>query len=267
LYYPPAGRDCRDFEKKSRLVVRSIALAGAGTGVLSYLSITYAPAFLRFSFLDGPVARTVPDLSGQQANNATAVTIVPGIIFGALVAFANWKFGLRDKFRLAVIVLFTTASWTLATNTTVLTYLQIDKYASAPGTPHQKDGDTGAGANSGHTNGTSDADAKSSTGPDWLTRHHIPFGAALSGLVGGCIGGFGTLLGVGIVNGRMRRIEKLLPILIAATVIGSLVEFVDYSDPYATVGLILLFFCWQAAVAGMIARVLFIAETERQMGQ
>ena len=249
----------------NRSVVASIALAGAGTGMLSYLSITYAPAFLRFSFLDGPTVRRLLDLNGQQTDPSTAVTIVPGIIFGALVAFANWKFGLRNKLLLGVIVLLTTASWTLATNTTQLTYMQLGKYTRALETANQKGADPGAGVgNSGQTNGTSDTGTNAATGPALALPRHFPLLAALSGMIGGCIGGFGTLLGVAIANGRMRRLENLLPILVAATVIGALVEFVDHPDPYATVGLIVLFVCWQSVVAGMMANVLRTADAERQ---
>jgi len=251
-------------KKTSRWVVASFMLAGAGTGLLSYFDLQYAPRFLQFSFFHFP-GTIVASLNGGPPVNTTAVSPVPGLFFGTLLAFSHWTFALRDKLRLVFIVLITTASWVLAYNTTVLTYQQIDKYtrviqsapaaddANASNAADRKNHDAGAGA-------TSDANASGTVAPLTIPRH-FPLVAAISGMVGGFIGGFGTLLGVAIVNSRLRRIEKLLPVLVAATVIGSLVAFVDQPDPYETVGSILLFVCWQAAVAGMIARILFSAES------
>jgi hypothetical protein len=75
-------------------------------------------------------------------------------------------------------------------------------------------------------------------------------------MIGGLVGGFGTLFGVAIASSRLRRLDKLLPIAVVAIVLGSLVEAVDLPTPYGTIGFVLLFVSWQAAVVGMIAHVL-----------
>ena len=79
--------------------VALVAAGGAATGVLSYLVVLYWPNALRIPFVI---------LIGKY--NDTGVTAVPGLVFGALVAFANWKSGIRDKLHLCVIVAFPPSS-------------------------------------------------------------------------------------------------------------------------------------------------------------
>jgi hypothetical protein len=88
----------------------------------------------------------------------------------------------------------------------------------------------------------------------------MPFMPALVGMIGGLIGGVGTLLGIVIVNVSMRRVETL-PIATAAVVVGAILQAVFR---YGKAGAFLLFVCWQSAVAATIAHGLSIATAESE---
>ena len=81
-------------------------------------------------------------------------------------------------------------------------------------------------------------------------------------MIGGLIGGVGTLLGVAIVNVRMRRPETFLPIATVAVLLGMILQAAFLSDPYGMIGYFLLFVCWQSMVAAAIARALSSATAE-----
>ena len=98
-----------------------IALAGLGTGALSYAVMMYWPTALQIPF---------PISLGKYGG--AGVSSLPGLFFGALVAFCNWKFGIRDKLHLGVIVAFTLISWVLAVNVTQFTFDYITKYTKSP---------------------------------------------------------------------------------------------------------------------------------------
>ena len=98
-----------------------IALAGLGTGALSYAVMMYWPTALQIPF---------PISLGKYGG--AGVSSLPGLLFGALVAFCNWKFGIRDKLHLGVIVAFTLISWVLAVNVTQFTFDYITKYTKSP---------------------------------------------------------------------------------------------------------------------------------------
>ena len=232
----PEGSPAADIAAQADKILRKqslrgvflIALAGIGTGLLSFVSMFFADT-LRIpslpSVLDAP--------------------ILPGLLFGALIAFANWKFGVKDKLHLELIVFFTLLAWVFAEHSTELTYHRLTEYTKA--TAAAADQSAGAAAQAA---ATADSDRP----------EYIPFAGALAGMIGGLIGSAGTLLGVAIVNPGLRRIEKILPIVVAATVIGSLVEIVTAGGPAGDdfflfmVGHLVVFVCWQAAVAGMVAR-------------
>jgi hypothetical protein len=244
----------------SRSIARFVALAGVGTGLLSYLCLRYFPSFLQVSFYHFRSV-IIDGVNGQPSTNTTAVSLLPGLLFGALIAFTNWKFALRDKFQLGLIVLVTTLSWVLAYNTTSLIAQKISQYTrvipAAAGAPGDATPDATA---SGIASNPDDPEMGSGAPPSLPNTETLPFAGGLSGMVGGLIGGLGTLLGVAIVNSRVRRLEKILPILVAATLIGFLVELALQRDWYGVAGYILLLVCWQGAVAGMITRVLCLAE-------
>jgi hypothetical protein len=78
-------------------------------------------------------------------------------------------------------------------------------------------------------------------------------------MIGGLIGGVGTLLGVAVVNVRMRRPEMLLPIATVAVLLGLILQAAFLSEPYGTIGYFLLFVCWQSTVAMLSVRALSMA--------
>jgi hypothetical protein len=82
------------------------AFAGlaALSAFLCYLSVLFAPDLVSFSFA-----------------RKSGVSILPGIIFGTLVAFCNHVFGGRGILRSALVVGLTTLGWVAAVDATVLT--------------------------------------------------------------------------------------------------------------------------------------------------
>jgi hypothetical protein len=88
----------------SRLQTNAIVAAlGAATGFLTFLQLTYYPDFMG-------VSRFVSGLS-----------IVPGILFGALLAGLSYRAGPPSIVAVAIIVVITTLAWMGATD--VGTYL------------------------------------------------------------------------------------------------------------------------------------------------
>jgi len=147
------------------------ALGGIATGTLSYVVMKYWSTVLQFPFFI-----PVGDHGG------TGVSSLPGLLFGALVAFSNWKFGIRDKFNLSVIVAFTVISWVLAFNVTEVTFDSITKYTKTTFTTSNLDNAGGTSAvGDGTTGGTPPAspvqppggsNSKSAvhSGPRWYDR-------------------------------------------------------------------------------------------------
>ena len=230
-----------------------IALAGVGTGALSYVVMMYWPTALQIPF---------PISLGKYGG--AGVSSLPGLLFGALVAFCNWKFGIRDKLHLGVIVAFTLISWVLAVNVTQFTFDYITKYTKSPPAASSQD-DTATANAPGNATGDGNAgggEAGAPPPPPPPEAESLPFIPGLVGMIGGLIGGVGTLLGVAIVNVRMRRPETLLPIATVAVLLGLILQAAFLSEPYGTIGYFLLFVCWQSMVATMIVRALSMATAE-----
>jgi hypothetical protein len=242
--------------RKSQWAAAYFALAGVGTGLLSYLVAQYTPNILKFSIVSS-------NIDGEVSSD---VTVLPGIFFGALIAFCNWMFGLREKFSFGAIVFFTAVSWVLAYNATFLTFSKLEDYTKTitlPAPPGPVPGGLGNDGNSGNSD-VNTGDQNFVMPPE--KQQPLPLAGVLCGMIGGLVGGAGTLFGVAVVNARVRRIEKLLPILVAAILIGSILQFGLSSSKSVlkTVSFVLLFVCWQAAVAGMIAQVLSNVRSEQE---
>ena len=230
-----------------------IALAGLGTGALSYAVMMYWPTALQIPF---------PISLGKYGG--AGVSSLPGLLFGALVAFCNWKFGIRDKLHLGVIVAFTLISWVLAVNVTQFTFDYLTKYTKSPAAVSSQDNAATSNA-AGNATGDGNAgggDAGAPPPPPPPEAEGLPFIPGLVGMIGGLIGGVGTLLGVAIVNVRMRHLETLLPIATVAVLLGMILQAAFLSDPYGMIGYFLLFVCWQSMVAALIVRALSMATAE-----
>ena len=234
-----------------------IALAGAATGVLSYLVLTYWPNALRIPFVI-----LVGKLEGS------GVSAVPGLLFGALIAFSNWKSGVRDRLHLGVIVAFTLAAWVLAVNVTQFTFDQVSEYTKPAPAAANPDDSAGANTAGNSTPDAAPANTAGNTAPDASVvaipppSQTLPFVPGLVGMIGGLIGGVGTLLGIVIVNASMRRVETLLPAATVAVVLGAILQVAFIPGIYGQVGYFLLFVCWQSMVAATIAHALSIATAE-----
>jgi hypothetical protein len=225
--------------RSGRRSVWSFALFGAATGVLSFLSMRYfpilnAPLFVKVKFVDH-------------------IDVLPGLMFGALIAYLNWTFGVRAKFPLAIILLLTVVSWILAVNACLLVNVDLHKYTYTAGALLDDGADTGK------------ADPQSDVEQTKIVEN-VPFVGALSGMIGGLVGAIGTLLGVALANDRARTAHGILPIVVAATLIGSILGLLDSAtaSDWRTVPVwLLLYVGWQGTFAGMLAQVLAPADLER----
>jgi hypothetical protein len=198
-------------DPSQRRLVLLFAVLGMVSGALSYLAGKYAsPDVLRFSLF-----------FGWGYGGGGPAPILPGIIFGLLVAACSHRFGAKHPALLVVAVLLTTAAWILAWDVTV----QVDGYLE-------------------HLRDTSAAGLPTSSA----------FRGTVSFTVGGLVGGLGTCP---IANARFRRLEGWLLTLVVATFFGAIEQVYDL---LGEVGLLALFVAWQAAVIASIARALVFQE-------
>jgi hypothetical protein len=197
-------------DPSQRRLILLFAVLGMASGALSYLAGQYAsPDVLRFSLF-----------FGWGFSDGGPAPILPGIIFGLLVAACSYRFGGKHPALLVVAVLLTTAAWILAWDVTV----QVDGYLE-------------------HL-------------PTALLASNA-FRGTISFAVGGLVGGLGTCLAVAIANPRFRRLEHWLLTLTVATFFGAIEQVYDL---LGDVGLLALFVAWQAAVIASIARALVLQE-------
>src|SRR5262245_42931558 len=88
-------------DPSQRRLILLFAVLGMASGALSYLAGQYAnPDVLRLSFF-----------SGWGYSDGGPAPILPGIIFGLLVAACSYWFGGKHPVLLVVAVLLTTAAW------------------------------------------------------------------------------------------------------------------------------------------------------------
>jgi hypothetical protein len=201
-------------DPSQRRLILLFAVLGMASGALSYLAGQYAsPDVLRLSLF-----------FGWGYGDGGPAPILPGIIFGLLVAACSYRFGGKHPALLVVAVLLTTAAWILAWDVTV----QVDGYLQ-------------------HLPTASAAGLLASNA----------FRGTISFAVGGFVGGLGTCLAVVIANARFRRLEHWLLTLTVATFFGAIEQVYDL---LGDVGLLALFVAWQAAVIASIARALVLQE-------
>ena len=209
--------------------ILAFALLGVVTGLLTFLAYRYPFRPLAFSFV-------VP-----QDKFSRPSTPLPGIIFGFLVAAAAYWYGTRDRLLLVVAWGFTIVAWTLAFDSTYVTYDRLAQF--------QKPASISRDAE------TPDSEKGTDSEPDKpliLIKEdlQIPYLAGMSGIVGGLVGGFGTVLGVSIANRRFRRLESWVTTIAIAAALGTLLEAARFGE---TFGLVILFVVWQSAVIALIA--------------
>jgi hypothetical protein len=211
--------------------ILAFALLGVVTGLLTYLAFKYPLRFLSFSF------------AVDQDNFSRSNTPVPGVIFGFLVAAAAYWYGTRDRLLLLVALGFTAVAWILAYDSTYVVYDQLHKFQK----PASISRDAESASTDSEKKGTDSEPDKTFTEEDL----HIPYLGGLSGIVGGLVGGFGTVLGVSIANRRFRRLESWVTTIAIASVLGgALFEAARLVENF---GLLTLFVPWQSAVIALIA--------------
>jgi hypothetical protein len=215
-----------------------LLFAGLGlvTGLLTYLTIQFAPKFLTFSFVITP-----------QQYGPNPVTIVPGVIFGSLVAACIYWHGIVDRFLLSIVLAATTLAWIAAYDATVTANLSLGEFkktvsevkppASPPATGQEVEDDPVIRL------------------PPTPSTVQMPMMFAVSGMVGGLVGGLITIFGVSIAAPGFRRVESWVFTLAVAIVFGALLEL----GALGTLGFLALFAAWQSAVIAMIARGLAAA--------
>jgi len=208
--------------------ILAFAMLGVVTGLLTFLTYRYPFRPLGFSFVVAQDKFSRPN------------TLVPGVIFGCLVAAAAYWYGTRDRLLLLLALGFTAVAWILAYDSTFVVYDQLHKFQKAP---ISRDAESA----------TTDSEKGTDSEPDKkLTEEdlHIPYLAGMSGVVGGLVGGFGTVFGVSIANRRFRRLESWVTTIAVAIVLGTLLEAARLGESF---GLVILFVVWQSAVIALIA--------------
>ena len=193
-------------------VVLSLASA-----ILCFLTVNYAMNVLEYSFVTA---------------DAGAITILPGVIFGAAVAICNFIFGIKDKFQLALVIAITTAAWIAAHDASAVTLQTLAQYSKAIAA------DIGAG-----------------TVPATAARESLnnnPLMGYLVGCVGGTVGGAITVLGVVLTNAGFRRIDSVVVTWIAATAAGAIYGAIVQLP--GALAWLLLFGVWQTTFVLTMAR-------------
>ena len=211
-------------QSRGRSIMPFLALALA-SAVACTLTVKYATGILQYSFVDtGP---------------AGGVTVLPGLIFGLVVATCNFIFGIRDRFQLALVVAITAAAWIAAFDASSVTLQSLSQYSRAVNTP--------ADAAASLADATTEPAAEVR---DTLSNN--PFMGYLIGGVGGAVGGAITILGVILTNPGFRRLDGVvitwLAAIAAGTVYGAVVKFPDW------LGWLVLFGVWQPAFLLAMAR-------------
>ena len=211
-------------QSRGRSIMPFLALALA-SAVACTLTVKYATGILQYSFVDtGP---------------AGGVTVLPGLIFGLVVATCNFIFGIRDRFQLALVVAITAAAWIAAFDASSVTLQSLSQYSRAVNTP--------ADAAASLADATTEPAAEVR---DTLSNN--PFMGYLIGGVGGAVGGAITILGVILTNPGFRRLDSVvitwLAAIAAGTVYGAVVKFTDW------LGWLVLFGVWQPAFLLAMAR-------------
>ena len=213
------------------------ALLGLGTGMLSDLAFEFPIRPLMVSFF----IKSGPD----------PTTVLPGAIFGLLVAACTWWYGTRDRFLLFVAFALTVLAWILAYDFTVVVNAQLGQFKKPLQISSNAEPASSAENAPARGDATADGDKAESEETPRQEAQYLPFLTGMSGIVGGLVGGFVTIFGVSIANQRFRRFEFWMTTILVAGVLGALLELARLEQHLA---FFVLFTLWQAAVISLIAR-------------
>jgi hypothetical protein len=223
------------------LILSVMALVSA---IGSYLANKYSPDRFGFSFIGAEVKAPV----------------LPGVMFGVVVAICSAIFGLRDRFQLGLVILVTTAAWIAAFDVSSTTDGLLNQYSKttvsangAAAVPDSSAPDASAGSTapdaSPPAQGTgADTATPADTPPSPATIYlsNNPLAVGFVGLVGGAVGGAITILGLLITSPAFRRLDSVMVCWATATVAGAVLGI--------TQSFFVLFAVWQIAVILAIAR-------------
>ncbi|MGY4154398.1 hypothetical protein ACVINW_000240 [Bradyrhizobium sp. USDA 4461] len=223
---------------RSSLPFIALALASA---IACTLAVKYATGLLRFSFVDsGPYG---------------GITILPGVIFGVVVATCNFIFGIKDRFQLALVIAMTAAAWISAFDASSVTLQTLGQYSRVATTTAAAADTTGAADTTAAADTSAAADSNTTTTSAAEVRDTLsnnPFMGYVIGGVGGAVGGAITILGIILTNPGFRRLNSIVMTWIAAVaagiVYGTVVKLPDL------LGWLVLFGVWQPVFVLAMAR-------------
>jgi hypothetical protein len=219
--------------EEARSPMLPLAILALISAIGCYFTFNHSPEILRFSFV------------GALKNSSVA--ILPGVIFGGVVAACNAIFGIRDPFQLALVIVITTVAWIAAYDASSATFALFDEYSKTivsdsataeTSTPTEKP----AADPSASTPGDA---AATPTTASLSSNSIIPY---ILGVIGGAVGGAITILGLLITNPGFRRLESIMVCWATATIAG-VIFGVAFSS-----SIFILFAVWQPAVILAIAR-------------
>jgi hypothetical protein len=212
-----------------RSLIRPLAAMTLVSAFFCYLTFVYADQILTFSFIQ----------SG-------GVTILPGIIFGLVVATCNAIFGVQDRFLLALVVAVTTMAWVAAYDSSATTFTVLDQYSKtitpADNGPSSDEKPAGTPAAASGTAAMQATERLSSN----------PIFGYVVGPIGGAVGGAITLLGIIVTNPRFRKLESVLVCWVTAAVAGA--TFGVAGSKVGSYFWFVIFAVWQTGLIFTIAR-------------
>ena len=223
------------------LILSAMALVSA---IGSYLANKYSPDRFGFSFIGGEVKAPV----------------LPGVMFGVVVATCSAIFGLRDRFQLGLVILVTTAAWIAAFDVSSTTDGLLNQYSKtivssngAVAAPDSSASDASPGSTAPDaappaqgTGADTATPADTPLSPTTVNLSNNPLAVGFLGLVGGAVGGAITILGLLVTSPSFRRLDSVMVCWATATVAGAVLGI--------TQSFFVLFAVWQIAVILTIAR-------------
>jgi hypothetical protein len=208
--------------KSTNLDLLILTAVASLSGLVTFLIMRYAAEFLKVQILNWGKETVGP-------------SVVPGLLFGAVVAYSCYRFGSRERFTLATAVALIVVGWILAVQVAALVTIQLSQYHATV------------------SNSSIDASIDSESGQPSISTKDVPYVGCIGGAIGGLIGGALTALGASLANGRFRRMETWSLTLAAAIAAGLLLETTAYMKEGSTFMTAVFFIVWQSAVAASIA--------------